>query len=208
MASTMQARIFSTAVAAIKIAFTGLKFFAFFLSGTADGIAAIIYAWANEICAHSAEVQMASTMQARIFSTAVAAIKIAFTSYTSERTPQTCIVLAIWNVPVGLKFFAFFLSGTADGIAAIIYAIAFTSYTSERTPQITDAMMVTAGETVVIVLMLSTPCLHCTSHLECSRWTEVLCFLPVWHGGWYCGYYLLYIRENSTDHGRNDGDCR
>lgn len=33
-----------------------------------------------------------------------------------------CIVLAIWNVPVGLKFFAFFLSGTADGIAAIIYA--------------------------------------------------------------------------------------
>jgi hypothetical protein len=33
----------------------GLKFFAFFLSGTADGIAAIIYAWANEICAHSAE---------------------------------------------------------------------------------------------------------------------------------------------------------
>ena len=35
-----------------------------------------------------------------------------------------CIVLAIWNVPVGLKFFAFFLSGTADGIAAIIYACA------------------------------------------------------------------------------------
>jgi ACS family pantothenate transporter-like MFS transporter len=33
-----------------------------------------------------------------------------------------CIILAIWNVPVGLKFFAFFLSGTADGIAAIIYA--------------------------------------------------------------------------------------
>lgn len=33
-----------------------------------------------------------------------------------------CIVLAIWKVPVGLKFFAFFLSGTADGIAAIIYA--------------------------------------------------------------------------------------
>ena len=34
----------------------------------------------------------------------------------------SCVVLAIWNVPVGLKFFAFFLSGTADAIAAIIYA--------------------------------------------------------------------------------------
>ncbi|KAE8354561.1 major facilitator superfamily domain-containing protein [Aspergillus coremiiformis] len=33
-----------------------------------------------------------------------------------------CIILAIWNVPLGLKFFAFFLSGTANGIAAIIYA--------------------------------------------------------------------------------------
>ncbi|KAL5086188.1 hypothetical protein Trisim1_009517 [Trichoderma cf. simile WF8] len=33
----------------------GLKFFAFFLSGSADGIAAVIYAWANEICAGNAE---------------------------------------------------------------------------------------------------------------------------------------------------------
>lgn len=32
------------------------------------------------------------------------------------------IVLAIWNVPDGLKFFAFFLSGTAHAIAAIIYS--------------------------------------------------------------------------------------
>ena len=31
------------------------------------------------------------------------------------------IILAIWDVPVGLKYFAFFLSGTADSIAAIIY---------------------------------------------------------------------------------------
>jgi len=32
------------------------------------------------------------------------------------------VVLAIWNVPVVLKYFAFFLSGTADAIAAMIYA--------------------------------------------------------------------------------------
>ena len=33
---------------------------------------------------------------------------------------------------------------------------AFASYTSDRTPHMTDATMVIAGETVVIVLMLST----------------------------------------------------
>ncbi|OBT67282.1 hypothetical protein VE03_02625 [Pseudogymnoascus sp. 23342-1-I1] len=33
-----------------------------------------------------------------------------------------CICLAIWDIPVGLKFFAFYLSGTADAIASIIYA--------------------------------------------------------------------------------------
>jgi hypothetical protein len=33
----------------------GLKFFAFFASGTANAIAAIIYSWANEICAGDAE---------------------------------------------------------------------------------------------------------------------------------------------------------
>ena len=32
------------------------------------------------------------------------------------------IVLAVWNIPDGLKFFAFFLAGTADAIAAIIYS--------------------------------------------------------------------------------------
>jgi hypothetical protein len=44
------------------------------------------------------------------------------TEYPSSLSLLACIVLAIWNVPVGLKFFAFFLSGTADGIAAIIYS--------------------------------------------------------------------------------------
>ncbi len=29
---------------------TGLQYFGFFLSGSADGIAAVIYSWANEIC--------------------------------------------------------------------------------------------------------------------------------------------------------------
>jgi hypothetical protein len=31
------------------------------------------------------------------------------------------IVLAIWDIPDGLKFFAFFASGTANATAAIIY---------------------------------------------------------------------------------------
>ena len=34
----------------------------------------------------------------------------------------TCIILAIWDVPTGLKYFAFFLSGTADAITALIYS--------------------------------------------------------------------------------------
>ncbi|KAI5310846.1 MFS transporter (Seo1) [Ascosphaera atra] len=33
----------------------GLKYFSYFLAGTADGIAAVLYAWANEICAEDAE---------------------------------------------------------------------------------------------------------------------------------------------------------
>ncbi|KAJ5221668.1 uncharacterized protein N7469_010555 [Penicillium citrinum] len=55
IATTAVLNIFACAVLAIWNVPVGLKFFAFFLSGTADGIAAIIYAWANEICAHSAE---------------------------------------------------------------------------------------------------------------------------------------------------------
>ncbi|EAW10784.1 pantothenate transporter [Aspergillus clavatus NRRL 1] len=55
IATTALLNIFACVVLAIWNVPTGLKFSAFFLSGTADGIAAIIYAWANEICAHSAE---------------------------------------------------------------------------------------------------------------------------------------------------------
>ncbi|KAI5305529.1 hypothetical protein KEM56_004152 [Ascosphaera pollenicola] len=32
------------------------------------------------------------------------------------------ICLAIWNIPVGLKYFSYFLAGTADGIAAVLYS--------------------------------------------------------------------------------------
>lgn len=55
IAITAVLNIFACVVLAIWNIPDELKFFAFFLSGTADGIAAIIYAWANEICAHSAE---------------------------------------------------------------------------------------------------------------------------------------------------------
>lgn len=55
IATTAVLNIFACIVLAIWNVPIGLKFFAFFLSGTANGIAAIIYAWANEICAHSAE---------------------------------------------------------------------------------------------------------------------------------------------------------
>ncbi|KAE8337356.1 hypothetical protein BDV24DRAFT_154427 [Aspergillus arachidicola] len=48
--------------------------------------------------------------------------KVTLIAITALLNIFACLVLAIWNVPVGLKFFAFFLSGTADGIAAIIYA--------------------------------------------------------------------------------------
>ncbi|EXJ86549.1 hypothetical protein A1O3_03502 [Capronia epimyces CBS 606.96] len=55
IAITALLNIFAGIVLAIWNVPEGLKFFAFFLAGTADGIAAIIYAWANEICAHDAE---------------------------------------------------------------------------------------------------------------------------------------------------------
>ncbi|KAF7589086.1 hypothetical protein BBP40_004791 [Aspergillus hancockii] len=48
--------------------------------------------------------------------------KVSLIALTALLNIFACIVLAIWNIPLGLKFFAFFLSGTADGIAAIIYA--------------------------------------------------------------------------------------
>ncbi|ORY68970.1 major facilitator superfamily domain-containing protein [Pseudomassariella vexata] len=55
IALTAGMNIFASVVLAAWDVPTGLKFFAFFLSGSADGIAAVIYAWANEICAGSAE---------------------------------------------------------------------------------------------------------------------------------------------------------
>jgi MFS transporter, ACS family, pantothenate transporter len=47
--------IFASICLAIWDIPVGPKFFAFYLSGTADAIASIIYAWANEICAGNAE---------------------------------------------------------------------------------------------------------------------------------------------------------
>ncbi|THD00333.1 hypothetical protein EYZ11_000226 [Aspergillus tanneri] len=48
--------------------------------------------------------------------------KVGLIATTAGLNVFACAVLAIWNVPVGLKFFAFFLSGTANGIADIVYA--------------------------------------------------------------------------------------
>ncbi|KAH7161972.1 major facilitator superfamily domain-containing protein [Dactylonectria estremocensis] len=55
IAVTALLNIFASIVLAIWHVPTGLRFFAFFLAGSADGIAAVIYAWANEICAGNAE---------------------------------------------------------------------------------------------------------------------------------------------------------
>lgn len=55
IALTAGLNIFASVILAIWNVPIGLKYFAFFLSGTADAIAAIIYAWANEICAGDAE---------------------------------------------------------------------------------------------------------------------------------------------------------
>ena len=48
--------------------------------------------------------------------------KVSLIAVTALLNILASIILAVWNVPVGLKFFAFFLSGTADGITATIYA--------------------------------------------------------------------------------------
>lgn len=55
IAITALLNIFAGILLAIWNIPSGLKFFAFFLSGSADGIAAVIYAWANEICSSNAE---------------------------------------------------------------------------------------------------------------------------------------------------------
>ncbi|KAI7785656.1 hypothetical protein LA080_006677 [Diaporthe eres] len=48
--------------------------------------------------------------------------KVSLIATTAVLNIFASLILAIWNVPIGLKFFAFFLSGSADGIAAVIYA--------------------------------------------------------------------------------------
>ncbi|RDW74885.1 hypothetical protein BP6252_06027 [Coleophoma cylindrospora] len=55
IAVTAGLNIFASVILAIWDVPDGLKYFAFFLSGTADAIAAIIYAWTNEICAGDTE---------------------------------------------------------------------------------------------------------------------------------------------------------
>ncbi|KAJ5679375.1 hypothetical protein N7462_007619 [Penicillium macrosclerotiorum] len=69
-------------------------------------------------------------------------LKASLIAVTAFLNIFACVVLAIWNVPVGLKFFAFFLSGTADGIAAIIYAWAneICAHSSEERAVVISAM--------------------------------------------------------------------
>jgi MFS family permease len=58
------------------------------------------------------------------------------------------IVLAVWNIPDGLKFFSFFLAGTADAIAAIIYSWANEICAGDAEERaITIAAMNTIGNT-------------------------------------------------------------
>lgn len=55
IAATALLNILASIILAIWHVPTGLKYFAFFLAGSADGIAPVIYSWANEICAGDAE---------------------------------------------------------------------------------------------------------------------------------------------------------
>ncbi|KAJ3474177.1 hypothetical protein NLG97_g9957 [Lecanicillium saksenae] len=55
IAATALLNILASVILAIWHVPTGLKFFAFFLVGSADGIAPVVYSWANEICAGDAE---------------------------------------------------------------------------------------------------------------------------------------------------------
>ena len=69
-------------------------------------------------------------------------LKASLIAVTAFLNIFACVILAIWNVPIGLKFFAFFLSGTADGIAAIIYAWAneICAHSSEERAIVISAM--------------------------------------------------------------------
>ncbi|KAJ4147970.1 hypothetical protein LMH87_002461 [Akanthomyces muscarius] len=55
IAATAVLNILASVILAIWHVPTGLKLFAFFLAGSADGVAPVIYSWANEICAGDAE---------------------------------------------------------------------------------------------------------------------------------------------------------
>lgn len=75
----------------------------------------------NTITTVSPAVTIVASIICGIFSDAYDA-KVSLIAATAGLNIFASVVLAIWNVPVGLKFFAFFLSGSADGIAAVIYA--------------------------------------------------------------------------------------
>lgn len=76
----------------------------------------------NTITTVSPAVTIVSSLICGVLADAYEDAKVALIAVTALLNIFASIVLAIWNVPVGLKFFAFFLSGTADGIAATIYA--------------------------------------------------------------------------------------
>jgi MFS family permease len=75
----------------------------------------------NTITTVSPAVTIVSSIICGILSDAYDA-KVSLIAVTAGLNILASIILSIWNVPTGLKFFAFFLSGTADGIAAVIYA--------------------------------------------------------------------------------------
>lgn len=121
----------------VKTALSGWHFwilvsFAFFFS-QADGVSSNsgLPLWLKEegysvesintITTVSPAVTIVASIICGILSDAYDA-KVSLIATTAGLNIFASIVLAIWNVPVGLKFFAFFLSGSADGIAAVIYA--------------------------------------------------------------------------------------
>ncbi|CAG8255667.1 unnamed protein product [Penicillium salamii] len=95
----------------------------------------------NTITTVSPAVTIVASVVCAVFSDIYDA-KASLIAVTALLNIFACIVLAIWNVPAGLKFFAFFLSGTADGIAAIIYAWAneICSHSAEERAIVISAM--------------------------------------------------------------------
>lgn len=123
--------------AVVKSVFSGWHFwilvaFAFFFS-QADGISSNsgLALWLKEegysvesintITTVSPAVTIVSSIICGILSDAYDA-KVSLIAGTAILNILAGIILAIWDVPERLKLFAFFLSGSADGIAAVIYA--------------------------------------------------------------------------------------